>query len=344
VIANKGLLNPPFSIVKIEKRNYLDPIFKHKPAIKQVISPQAAYLMADLLKEPISSEGTASAVGIPGLFMAGKTGTTENFKDGWFVGITPYISAAIYVGSDSKAVDLSSVTNYGSVFSGKTFRSIMSQIYFGSLKTRFPNTDWVAPQGYIRLKICTVTGLLANYSCPYHYETYIYGNEPGLCPKKHIAPKKEEKKPTKPDPKKPEVKKPPTDPDKPGDNIDPTKPPGEQKPPPTEQQPPENPPDPAIPDNSFYKSPLSDTDAFRVEFSSSRIKKGSPVEIDLQIIDQTGVSFEIFINGNLVAYLNEYPYRHYFLPEESGENLFQAVLKDKDGKILGTKILYFYVF
>jgi penicillin-binding protein 1A len=344
VIANKGLLNPPYSLVKIEKRNYLDPVFSHKQSTKQVISPQSAYLMADLLKEPISPDGTASAVGIPGLYMAGKTGTTENFKDGWFVGFTPYISIAIYVGSDSKAVDLSSVTNYGSVFSGKTFRSIMSQLYFGPLKKRFPNTDWEAPQGFIRLKICTVTGKLANITCPFRWETYIYGNEPILCPQKHTLPKKEEKTPDKPDTKKPSDPKTPSDPANPGDKKDPTQPPGEQKPTPPVPEPPDNPTEPTIPENSFNKPPLSDTDAFRVEFSSSRIKKGSPVEIDLQVNDQNGVSFEIFINGNLLAYLNEYPFRHYYLPEESGENLFQAVLKDKDGNILGTKILYFYVF
>lgn len=343
VIANKGLLNPPYSLLRIEKRNYLDPIYQHKQISKQVISPQAAYLMADLLKEPISSEGTASAVGIPGLYMAGKTGTTENFKDGWFVGFTPYLSVAIYVGSDSKEVDLSSVSNYGSVFSGKTFRSMLSQIYFGPLKSRFPNTDWESPQGFIRLKICSVTGNVANYTCPFRWGTYIYGNEPSVCNVKHTPPKIEEKKPTKPDPKKPSDPKTPSDTSNPGDKKDPTKP-SEDKPPTDNPVPPDSPSEPSTPENSFNKPPLSDTDAFRVDFSSSRIKKGSPVEIDFQLIDQNGVSFEIFINGNLVAYLNEYPYRHYFLPEETGENLFQAVLKDKDGKILGTKILYFYVF
>lgn len=341
VIANKGLRNPPFSIVKIEKRNFLDPIFLHKSTTKQVISPQAAFLMADLLKEPISGDGTASAVGIPGIYMAGKTGTTENFKDGWFVGFTPLLSAAIYVGSDSKEVDLSSVTNYGSVFSGKVFRSLMQQIYFGSLAKRFPNQDWVTPQGLIRLKICTITGKVANTSCPYRIGTYIYGSEPSLCQEKHVSSQPDTKKPETKDPKKSEEKKPPSPPDDSKEKKDPSpKTPEDQQPPspPTEEE------SVIEPENSFYKTPISDTDAFRVEFSSIRIKKGSPIEIDLQINNQAGVSFEIYINGNLVSYMNEYPYRYYFLPEEAGENLFQAVLKDKDGNILGSKIMYFYVF
>jgi hypothetical protein len=215
----------------------------------------------------------------------------------------------------------------------------MYQIYFGPLKNRFPNIDWVAPQGFTRIRICTVTGKIANSSCPFRWETYIYGSEPEACPITHTPPKKEDKDPAQKDPKKP------GNDNKNSPNPDPSK----DKDPTKEEKPPTNPPsndpaDPSLPDSSFYKAPASDTDTFRLEFSSSRIKKGSPIEMDMQIVDQRGDSFEIFINGNLAAYLNEYPYRYFFLPEESGENLLQVVLKDKDGNILGTKILYFYVF
>jgi len=340
VISNRGQYFEPYSIVKIDKRNFSEPVFLQKRLGKQVISPQAAYEMTDLLKGPISPDGTASQVGIPDLYMAGKTGTTENFKDGWFVGITPYVSVAIYVGSDSKEVDMSAVQNYGSVFSGKIFKSIMNQIYFGTGKKKFPNVDWERPGGFIQLKICLITGKIANISCPYHYETHILGTEPGECGQKHVPKKVEEKdkKPKEPEKKNPDDKKDPKDdknnPEIPNDPNQPSNPPDT----------PEEPPPGDLPDQSFTKPPLSDSDTFRVEFSTTKIRKGSPVEINFQINDPTGSSLEIFINGNLVAYLNDYPFRYYFYPEETGENLFQAVLKSSTGSILGSKIFYFYVF
>lgn len=346
VLSNRGKYLEPNSILKIEKRNFSEPLFVPKNVAKQVISPQAAYIMTDLLKGPISPDGTASQVGIPDLYMAGKTGTTENFRDGWFVGYTPYFSISVYVGSDSKEVDLSAVQNYGSVFSGKIFKSIMNQIYFGKGNTHIPNTDWERPEGLIQLKICMVTGKIANISCPFHYETHILGSEPGVCEQKHVPKKivEKDKKTKDPAKKVPDDKKTTTDDkntaEKPKEPDQPANPPET----PSEPNNPTEPPPTAPPNQSFTKPPISDSDTFRVEFSSNKIKKGSPVEINFQINDPTGSSLEIFINGNLVAYLTDYPFRYYYFPEEEGENLFQAVLKNSNGSILGSKIFYFYVF
>lgn len=348
VVANKGVYYPPYAIEKIEKRNVNDPIYVHQSASKQVISPQAAYMMTDLLKGPLSSDGTASGIRVDGIPLAGKTGTTENFRDGWFVGITPSLSTAVYVGADSKEIDLSFVANYGSTFSGKIFHDFIASLYLPLGKATFRDEDWVKPDGFIPLRICNTSGKIARSDCPYHVETRIMGADIGYCTEKHVPVVKDADK--KPEPKKPGEEDP-----KEGDKEeDPA--PGTENP----SQPgnPENPPDPGQPippgeeppsqpnepESSFYKSPVSESDLFRVEFGASKIHFRSPVDINCTILDPLGSSIEIYVNGQLVAYLTEYPYRYYYLPESTGENLFQAVLKSSSGQILGTKIYYFWVF
>jgi len=346
VIANKGVYCAPYSIEKIEKRDISDPIYQHQSTPKQVISPQAAYMMTDLLKGPLSSEGTASQIRVDGIPLAGKTGTTENFRDGWFVGITPSLATAVYVGADSKEIDLSFVANYGSTFSGKIFRQFISSLYLPLGSAKFQDQDWEKPKGYVTLRICTISGKMARTDCPYHIETRIIGNEVGYCTEKHTPAVKDSDKKT--DPKKPGEdqskegsqgketipgEEEPAKPDNPNEPEQPI-PPGDETPPSS----------PDEPDTSFYKPPVSDSDLFRVEFGANRIFSHSPIDINCSILDPLGSSIELYVNGQLVAFLTEYPYRYYYLPETIGENLFQAVLKTSTGQILGTKIYYFWVF
>ncbi|WP_029457435.1 penicillin-binding protein 1A [Solidesulfovibrio alcoholivorans] len=74
-------------------------IFVNKPEIKQVISPQTAYIMDCLLKEVVRA-GTATAVKVLGRPLAGKTGTTNDFQDAWFMGFSPYLLSGCYIGFD----------------------------------------------------------------------------------------------------------------------------------------------------------------------------------------------------------------------------------------------------
>lgn len=70
----------------------------NSPKTRKVISPQTAYTLYDMLKEPVNySAGGAKIRDIP---VSGKTGTTTSNKDLWFVGLTPYLSGAVWVGYD----------------------------------------------------------------------------------------------------------------------------------------------------------------------------------------------------------------------------------------------------
>jgi penicillin-binding protein 1A len=74
-------------------------IYVNKPEVKQVLSPQTAYIMDCLLKEVVRA-GTATAAKVLGRPLAGKTGTTNDFQDAWFMGFSPYLLSGCYVGFD----------------------------------------------------------------------------------------------------------------------------------------------------------------------------------------------------------------------------------------------------
>ena len=327
-LSNEGKKIEPYAIRKIEKRQTKEILYEAKPKVEQVVSPQAAYIMTDLLKGPLSPGGTAEAMNVQGLTIAGKTGTSDNFRDGWFIGCTPEVCLAIYIGSDSKEVDLSAIPNYGSTFSGQIFKRTMQSL---KSKNLVNNIDWKKPEGIIKCKICIATGKLANSTCTYRIEERIAGTEPPVCQINHIG-----KATSKTEDKNTTENETPKEHNQPVKEEDPTKKEDENRESKHEVEP--------TPESSFDSSPLSDTGDFTISFGSNILKVGSPVDINFFIYDQRGVSIELFIDGNLTAVLTEYPYKFYYSPANKGEVLFQVVLRDKDNNIIGNKIFKAYVF
>ena len=104
---NKGIPSTPYFITKIEDRNgNILAEFKPSQNKKAAYSEETRHYMLDMLKATVN-EGTASrlrsAYGLRN-DIAGKTGTTQNNKDGWFVGITPKLTTITWVGHDNYAI------------------------------------------------------------------------------------------------------------------------------------------------------------------------------------------------------------------------------------------------
>jgi penicillin-binding protein 1A len=97
-IANNGQYNTPVAITKIVNREG-KVIYEHKASPKQVVSAKAAYQLTDMLKDVLVS-GTGAGAGL-GRPAAGKTGTTDDYRDAWFVGYTPNLACAVWVGDDN---------------------------------------------------------------------------------------------------------------------------------------------------------------------------------------------------------------------------------------------------
>ncbi len=167
VFANKGVLTEPVSILKIEDRNG-NIIWQNIPKRKEVLSPETAYIMTDMMKSGIDAEfGTGRFARRYGFdrIAAVKTGTTQKWTDGWFVGYTPRLVAGVWVGYDTYEFNLGS-KNPGAVVASPLWGRFMAEAYKA---LDLPAEDFDMPAGVVKVEICEESGLLANPACPKKY-------------------------------------------------------------------------------------------------------------------------------------------------------------------------------
>lgn len=98
VLADNGTYHKPISLLKIVDRDG-KVLYEQESTSKKVIDSKAAYLTVNMM-EDVFTRGTAGGMGI-GRPAAGKTGTTDTYIDAWFVGFTPDLCAAVWVGDDN---------------------------------------------------------------------------------------------------------------------------------------------------------------------------------------------------------------------------------------------------
>lgn len=98
VLANNGTYHEPIALLKVVDREG-KVLYEAEPESKKVIDEAAAYMTVNMMEDVFTS-GTAGGMGI-GRPAAGKTGTTDTFIDAWFVGFTPDLSTAVWVGDDN---------------------------------------------------------------------------------------------------------------------------------------------------------------------------------------------------------------------------------------------------
>jgi penicillin-binding protein 1A len=183
-ISNYGTHIDPWAIKRVRNRKTQKDIFniEQNKVVTQPLNPGIAYDMTSMLKGVVS-RGTGRTARVPGVPCAGKTGTTADYRDGWFVGFTPEISAAVYVGSDSRDVDLSYVRNYGSKYSAVIWKEFIKRVSAGR---KIANWRDPGPRDTIKKRICKETRLLANKTCTSYVEVFRKGFEPKeKCPKNH---------------------------------------------------------------------------------------------------------------------------------------------------------------
>ena len=154
-IANDGVYIEPVSFTKILDKNG-NLLLDNVPKETIVVSPQTAYIMKDILRTTVT-EGLAKSAKLPNMVVAGKTGTTQNKADIWFVGFTPYYVTGTWIGNDSPIITL----NKSSGTAAQLWQHISSKIHEGlEGKNTFDK-----PSGIVSANICTQSGLLPSALC-----------------------------------------------------------------------------------------------------------------------------------------------------------------------------------
>ena len=142
VFANDGIKTTPYGILRVEDRNG-KVIYRAKPEFEFVFEPKIAQMMTICLKSVVEG-GTAA--GIHRWFnypAAGKTGTTQNFADAWFVGYTPIFTAGAWVGFDDKRITFTGSDGQGGRAAAPIWGRFMKYTY-DALKPKITyfNTNW----------------------------------------------------------------------------------------------------------------------------------------------------------------------------------------------------------
>ncbi|HVP38270.1 MAG TPA: PBP1A family penicillin-binding protein [Candidatus Saccharimonadales bacterium] len=180
--ANQGVRAEPLYLLKVEDRNgrVLERSF---PKVQEVLSQGTAATMTSMLQSVVD-EGTAAASRRMGFTRpaAGKTGTTNDFADAWFVGFTPGLLAACWVGFDQRQTLGNKMTgNHAALPMWVEFMKVATQ---DQEVRSFPESA-----GTVVRQICVQTGLLATPYCPQTVmETFPLGQEPQQTCNVHTSP------------------------------------------------------------------------------------------------------------------------------------------------------------
>ncbi len=181
VFANAGVWTEPVTITRIEDANGWVMLNKI-PRTRKVISPQTAYLMTSML-QGVVERGTGRAVRPLNRPVAGKTGTTDEQRDAWFIGFTPHLVTGVWVGYDDDRTLGSSGT--GGRVAAPIFLDFMSHALAGT-----PVSDFEVPADISCVHIDTKTGLRARPADKNGFiECFHSGSEPvDFAPKWQVDP------------------------------------------------------------------------------------------------------------------------------------------------------------
>jgi penicillin-binding protein 1B len=173
--ANLGVKAEPISILAVATRDG-KLLESREVKMRRVAPANICYVMNDILKDVLvyGSGAKARALGFDRPF-AGKTGTTSNYHDAWFIGYSPRILSLVWIGFD----DAHSVRLTGGDACVPIWTSYMNRV-IGTV----PDVDWKRPDDVVERTIDPASGMLATPYCPQtRNEVFAAGTEPqSVCP------------------------------------------------------------------------------------------------------------------------------------------------------------------
>jgi penicillin-binding protein 1A len=175
--ANLGVHVAPQPILRIEDKHG-NVIWEPEPQREEVLDPQTAWIMLSVLRDVVD-RGTAYTIRrnwlAPQIPAAGKTGTTNDETDVWFVGFTPDLLAGVWIGLDDNEQIFRGAQ--GGSHAAPVWGAFMQRVY----QTRPIPKPWEAPDGLVYRTVDKLSGKLRSEYCPLdavYTEVYKPGTEP----------------------------------------------------------------------------------------------------------------------------------------------------------------------
>jgi penicillin-binding protein 1A len=173
--ANQGIRATPNAILRVENARQ-EVLWQQTPSRTTVLSPEEAWMMVDMMKDVVR-RGTAAGVWSAGFHLpaGGKTGTTNDGTNVWFIGFTSDLVAGVWMGFDRPKKIMSDAQ--GGRLAAPAWTSFMTEVY----RRKPASPDWPRPATVITREVDLTTGLIQTPYCPresVRSEFFIAGTEP----------------------------------------------------------------------------------------------------------------------------------------------------------------------
>lgn len=164
----------PVAVLRVEDKDGRIIYEYDQPQRREILTPQLAFLMNDILSDRTArcgGFGCPNALELPNNRPAAvKTGTTNDFRDGWTVGYTPQLVTGVWVGNTDN-------TPMEDVPGSKGAAPIWNAFMSWALEEA-PIESWTRPTGMVQRAVCNLSGQLPTPHCPTVLEYFITGTEP----------------------------------------------------------------------------------------------------------------------------------------------------------------------
>ena len=178
---NSGKYIAPYTYTKVVDSTG-QTILQNSANSSQAISAAAAYITSDMLSSVVNSAvGTAKNAKLDNMPTYGKTGTTDEDYDKWFVGFTPYYVGAVWFGFDNpSSLSKAGISGNPSV---SAWKQVMSKIH-----SSLPAKQLNKPSNVVEAEICVYSGMLATKTCVSTKGYFVEGTQPkNLCNSSHAS-------------------------------------------------------------------------------------------------------------------------------------------------------------
>lgn len=165
---NHGVWTEPTYVLRVEDRNGAV-IYEHNPKISVVLNEQTAYVMVDMLKSVVDA-GSGNRLRWMFNFknpMGGKTGTTNNNSDAWFIGITPDLVTGVWTGAENRAISFSSTALGQGANAALPVYGLYLQKVYADKSLKYTQGDFELPEG----------GLQVTLDCSQYNNQYYQGEQ-----------------------------------------------------------------------------------------------------------------------------------------------------------------------